>query len=230
MLGWYLSNKLRQLRRLDRIQACREICLLRLHIRGETQVLMHPLPLALLILMRHPCPPERGIKRYTTRRAPSMLDHRAERPVWRDSRDLNVLELHLAVVPVWEDGVEVFFKAATDGVAKHVVAEHVVEIVEAAGAHHAVVVVSARFEVPIVQPAAVELVEDFLFCFYESGVVVFAGFHRKKVVLFSDSAIFGIILNKSVFIHDCWLLLRSRLRFELSKSGSISGVYRYLLD
>jgi hypothetical protein len=134
---------------------------------------MNPPPFAILrATVRDTRTSERRIKRNTTGRTPGVLDHGRIREFGRQSRDLQVLELHLPIVPVGEDRLEMLVKAAPIRVPEHVVAEHVREVVEAACPGHAIVVVGARLVVPVVQPAAVELVQDFLFGGDEIGVMV----------------------------------------------------------
>jgi hypothetical protein len=66
----------------------------------------------------------------------------------------------------------VLVEATPDRVPEHVVAKHVGEVIEAARPDHAVVEVCPGLVIPIVQPAAVQLVENFLFGSGKVGVVV----------------------------------------------------------
>jgi hypothetical protein len=66
----------------------------------------------------------------------------------------------------------VFFEAPSDGVAKHIIAEHVIKVIEATSFVHPIGKVSARLVVPIVQPAAIELVRDLLLFFRKARVMV----------------------------------------------------------
>lgn len=135
-------------------------------------MLMNPLPLALAILPGDPGPPEGGVERHPSGSTPGMLDHGGEGVLLGQGRDLKVLVFHVPVIPVGEDRLKVFLEAASDGVAKHVIAKHVFEVIEAAGSIHAVGKVLARLMVPVMKPATVELVCYFLLFFGKAWVPV----------------------------------------------------------
>jgi hypothetical protein len=60
-------------------------------------------------------------------------------------------------------------------IAKHVVRQHLIEVVKATSAGHAVHRVVDRLVVPVLEPAFVELVEDFLLLDFPLGIVILRG-------------------------------------------------------
>lgn len=60
-------------------------------------------------------------------------------------------------------------------VAKHVVRQHLIEVVKAPRAGHAVHRVVDRLVVPVLEPAFVQLVEDFLLLDFPLGIVILRG-------------------------------------------------------
>jgi hypothetical protein len=60
-------------------------------------------------------------------------------------------------------------------ITKHVIRQHLVEVVKATRAGHAVHRVVDRFVVPVLEPAFVELVKDFLLLDFPLGIVILGG-------------------------------------------------------
>jgi len=165
-------------------------------------MLMNPLPHPLVIPPRNARPSKCRVKRDTSCSTPRMLNHRTICPNVADRRDLDVLEFHVAVVPVREDGVEMGLKGTAERVPKHVVRQHVGEVVEASSAYHSIVEVGAGLFVPVFEPAEVKLVEDFLFGLRKGGIVVFTGWHVQKLILLRGGRIVRMVLHESILIHD----------------------------
>ena len=154
-------------------------------------MLMNPLPLALAILPRDPSPPESRVERHPTGSTPGVLDHGGEGILLGQGSDFKVLVLHVPIVPVGEDGFKVLLEAASDGVAKHVIAKHVFEVIEAACSVHAVGKVLARLMVPVMQPATVELVSHLLLFLGKAWVVVLRHNVNMRIELGGMNAYLG---------------------------------------
>ena len=60
-------------------------------------------------------------------------------------------------------------------VAKHIIRQHLVEVVKAPRASHAVHRIVDRLVVPVLEPAFVQLVEDFLLLDFPLGIVILRG-------------------------------------------------------
>lgn len=176
---------------------------------------MNPLPLALAILPRDPSPPESRVERHPASSTPGVLDHGGEGILLGQGSDFEVLVLHVPIVPVWEDGLKVLLEAASDGVAKHVIAQHVVKVIEAACSIHAVGKVLARLMVPVMEPATVELVRHLLFFFGKAWVVVLRLKVNMKIVLGDMKAYLG-----------WWHVQESQRLARITVGGLIGGKVR----
>ena len=132
---------------------------------------MNPPPFP-ITLLRNPSPPEYSVERRASSCTPSMLYHRWEGRILRQTCDLNILEIHLSVAPVWENCLKVFVEFPSISIAEHVIAEHLAEIIEATGTCHSVDGVIHGFVVPVMEPALIQSLENLFFLCFELGIVV----------------------------------------------------------
>lgn len=121
--------------------------------------------------------------------------HGREGRVLRETCDLDVLEIHLSITPIREDCIEMLAEMSPRGVAEHVIRQHLIEVVEAASASHTIHGVVDGLMVPVLKPAFVELVEDFLLLDFPFGVVILGGDEN-----FVDGRSYGEARRRTLFL------------------------------
>lgn len=161
------------------------------HIGWKRQVLVDPFPLA-VALLRDTCTAEGGIKRCAPRCSPRVLAHGRKGRILGQSCNFDIFKLHITVVPVREDCVKVIFKLSPDCIAEHIIAQHLIKIVETTRSYHPVVEIGARLFVPVVQPAFIQLLKNLLFLLFEIWVVVLG----HTTISFHDSTFAGYLWQR----------------------------------